>query len=91
MYHVSEWMSDSRRKHREATIWQRRFWEHQIRNEVDYRNHIDYIHFNPVKHGVAVHVRDWPFSTFHRYVQLGIYPEGWGGEAEGAIKGDFGE
>jgi putative transposase len=91
LYHVPEQLGDSRRKHREATIWQRRFWEHQIRSEEDYKNHIDYIHFNPVKHGLADQVGDWPFSTFHRYVQSGIYPEDWGGKVEGAIEGNYGE
>ena len=91
LYHVSSWMSGSRRKHRETTIWQRRFWEHQIRSDEDYRNHMDYIHFNPVKHGLSATVGDWPYSTFHRFVQAGIYSEDWGGEAERVVQGDFGE
>jgi putative transposase len=53
---------------REKGIWQRRYWEHQIRNDEDLRRHIDYIHFNPVKHGWSREVRDWPFSSFHRWV-----------------------
>ena len=52
--------STSRINHREASIWQRRFWEHEIRNEQDLNNHIDYIHYNPVKHGYVNRVRDWP-------------------------------
>jgi putative transposase len=90
-YHISEWMSDSKLKQRETTIWQRRFWEHQIRDEEDLRAHIDYIHFNPAKHGRVSHVSDWPFSTFHRSVRLGIYPQDWGGEVQGSVQGDFGE
>ena len=90
-YHMSEWMNDSKRKHREATIWQRRFWEHQIRDDQDYRSHIDYLHFNPVKHRLVGRVRDWPFSTFHRYVRLGVYPEDWGGDMDEVLAGSFGE
>jgi len=69
----------SMRKHRESTIWQRRFWEHQIRDERDLERHVEYIHFNPVKHGHAARVVDWPYSTFHRYVREGVYAKDWGG------------
>jgi putative transposase len=62
----------------EATIWQRRFWEHTIRDEQDMHNHIDYIHYNPVKHGLVKDVSDWPWSSFHRYVKMGIYDQDWG-------------
>ena len=75
---ANKWLTTSKQKHRETTIWQRRFWEHQIRDEKDYQNHMDYIHYNPVKHGIVEHVSDWPYSTFHRYVQHGIYPRCWG-------------
>lgn len=71
--------SNSRLKHREATVWQRRFWEHRIRDEADMRRHSDYIHYNPVKHGLVDSPKDWEHSTFHRYVEAGIYPEDWGG------------
>ncbi|ADW18511.1 hypothetical protein Despr_2370 [Desulfobulbus propionicus DSM 2032] len=74
LFHNEQWVSDSQRKHRESTIWQRRFWEHRIRNEDEYRIGTDYIHYNPVKHGWANQVADWPFSTFHRSVRAGIYP-----------------
>ena len=70
----------SRTKHREASVWQRRFWEHEIRNEEDFNNHIDYIHYIPVKHGHVKRARDWPFSTFHRYAKQGIYPVDWAGD-----------
>ena len=63
--------SPSRIKHRESPLWQRRFWEHEIRSEQDLNVHIDYIHYNPVKHGHVTRVRDWPYSTFHRYVERG--------------------
>ena len=72
----------SRHKRRESTIWQRRFWEHQIRDEDDFERHMDYIHFNPVKHGYVQQVGDWPHSTFHRYVRAGTYPCDWGGSAD---------
>ena len=65
---------------REKGIWQRRYWEHAIRNETDFARHIDYIHFNPVKHGLVPRVRDWPHSSFHRYVERGELPVDWGGD-----------
>jgi putative transposase len=61
----------------EANIWQRRFWEHLIRDEQDYRHHVDYIHINPLKHGLVTRVRDWPFSSFHHYVRQGLLPIDW--------------
>jgi len=63
----------------ERGIWQRRYWEHLIRDESDYSTHVDYIHFNPVKHGHVQRVADWPHSTFHRFVARGIYPPDWVG------------
>lgn len=60
-------------------IWQRRDWEHPIRDERDYAAHIDYMHINPVKHGLVHCVADWPYSTFHRLVEEGIYPKDWAG------------
>jgi putative transposase len=63
---------------RECTIWQRRFWEHQIRDDDDCKRHTDYIHYNPVKHGLAASPLTWRFSSFHRYVQEGIYHPEWG-------------
>jgi putative transposase len=68
----------SRLKRGEAAIWQRRFWEHVIINEVDLNHHLDYIHYNPVKHGLVEKPVDWPWSSFHRYVQEGYYPPDWG-------------
>lgn len=62
---------------RETNIWQRRYWEHTLRDDQDYAAHIDYIHFNPVKHGLAAHPADWPYSTFAKCVALGIYPPDW--------------
>jgi len=64
----------------ERGIWQRRFWEHTIRDERDYAAHVDYVHVNPLKHGHVKHVADWPYSTFHRYLAEGVYPPDWAGE-----------
>jgi putative transposase len=64
----------------ERGVWQRRFWEHVIRDEDDFNRHVDYIHINPVKHGYVKRAADWQFSSFHRYVKLGILPADWAGE-----------
>ena|SRR5690242_8732726 len=77
-------------KKREKGLWQRRYWEHVIRDETDLQRHIDYIHFNPVKHGFVSRVIDWPHSSFHRYVERGQLPANWGGNVR-EITGSFGE
>ncbi len=64
----------------ERGIWQRRFWEHTIRDEFDYAAHVDYVHFNPMKHGLVQRVADWPYSSFHRWVERGVYALDWAGE-----------
>jgi putative transposase len=61
-----------------SPVWQNRFWEHLIRNDQDFQRHLDYIHYNPVKHGLVDSPAEWPFSTFHRFVQAGLYPANWG-------------
>lgn len=76
-YQRSEWLTASKQKHRESTLWQRRFWEHQIRDEEDLAKHLDYLHYNPVKHGLATQVKDWKYSSFHRHVKRGLYEENW--------------
>ena len=82
----------SRTRKNEAAIWQRRYWEHTIRDEEDLHRHLDYIHYNPVKHGWVRNVRDWEWSSFHRYVRMGWYDLDWGSEVrEKDLKGDFGE
>ncbi|MBO4221320.1 REP-associated tyrosine transposase [Bradyrhizobium neotropicale] len=86
----NEPISASRAAKGERGIWQRRYWEHTIRDEDDFARHIDYIHINPVKHGLATRVRDWPYSSFHRMVRLGIYPEDWAGDVA-ELGGNFGE
>jgi putative transposase len=70
----------ARHRNGELALWQRRFWEHTIRNSGDLERHVDYIHFNPVKHGLVSCVRDWPFSSFHRFVRQGLLPEDWAGD-----------
>jgi REP-associated tyrosine transposase len=82
--------SESKIAKREKGVWQRRYWEHAIRDEADLERHIDYIHFNPVKHGHVTRVADWPHSSFHRYVERGALVAGWGGEIKDAL-GSFGE
>ncbi len=67
----------SRQAKRERGLWQRRYWEHQIRDENDFERHVDYIHYNPVMHGYVSRPIDWPFSTFHGYVQRGRLPANW--------------
>ena len=73
-----DWIGQSRQQHRESTMWQRRFWEHHIRDDEDLSRHLDYVHFNPVKHGLVSNAADWPYSTFDRYVKKGVYPSDWG-------------
>lgn len=82
--------SPAQARKREQTVWQRRYWEHQIRHERDFENHCDYIHWNPVKHGLVSRVRDWPYSSFHRFVTEGIYSQDWAAGVDLA-DGDFGE
>ena len=79
----------SMRTRGEIGFWQRRFWEHLIRNDDDYARHMDYIHYNPVKHGYAKRPADWAHSSFHKCVKRGIYPMDWAYET--AIDGEFGE
>jgi putative transposase len=82
--------SASKIKHRESGLWQRRYWEHLIRNERDLQRHVDYVHFNPVKHGHVERVIDWPYSSFHRYVRMDQLPRDWAGGRD-AGRSRFGE
>jgi putative transposase len=70
-------VSDARTKHRERGIWQKRFWEHRIRNEQDFIHHVNYSHFNPVKHGLVQCPHAWPYSSFPRWVDQGFYQRDW--------------
>ena len=98
--HVSQQCSDaygvkdvsaSRAKRHESGLWQRRFWEHQIRDDPDFARHVDYIHWNPVRHGLVARVADWPYSTFHRFVGEGIHQSDWGLGTSGVNDIDAGE
>jgi len=75
----NERLSAARIRRGERGIWQRRYWEHLIRDERDFSAHMDYVHINPIKHGLVQRVVDWPYSTFHLLVQENVYPENWGG------------
>lgn len=74
---VQDARPSTRIKRRERGVWQRRYWEHLIRDEDDLRHHVDYVHINPVKHGHAARAIDWPHSSFGRWVARGVYPEDW--------------
>jgi len=77
-----ERLSIRRQMKHERGVWQRRFWEHAIRDQGDYDAHLDYIHFNPVKHGWVPRVAEWPHSSFHRFVRLGLYQPEWAAPAD---------
>ena len=74
--------SESRMHRSEQTLWQRRFWEHTIRDDEDFRLHCDYIHYNPVKHGLCRAPKDWAYSSFHRFVREGRYELNWGSQID---------
>ena len=80
-----EHLSAVRRRRKERGIWQRRCWEHTLRDEKNFQAHVDYVHINPVKHGLVERVEDWPYPTFHRYVKAGILSTNWTGGDEEAI------
>ncbi|MBT4644454.1 MAG: transposase [Deltaproteobacteria bacterium] len=80
-------VSNSLKDKREKGIWQRRFWEHLIRDDQDLRRHYDYIHFNPVKHDFVKRPRDWEYSSFNKYVEQGLYSNDWGETEPGIIYG----
>jgi putative transposase len=87
---TGERISESRVAKGERGIWQRRNWEHTIRDDDDFARHVDYTHINPVKHQLVARASDWPYSSFHRMVKLGIYPEDWAGDVSDHAE-DFGE
>jgi putative transposase len=74
----------------ELALWQRRYWEHTIRDDDDFARHVDYVHYNPVKHRLVTRVRDWPHSSFHLYVRRGVLPQDWAGDVSEAASG-YGE
>ncbi len=83
--------TQSQLKRNESGLWQRRFWEHEIRDENDYKTHMDYLHWNPVKHGLTSNVCDWPYSSFHKLVDKGVYEKSWGCNDKAFGLGKFGE
>lgn len=83
----TERRSSVRKAAGERGIWQRHYWEHFIRDDSDYQRHVDYVHVNPVKHDYVSRVADWPYSTFHRYVERGIYPLDWCGDVNVSVSG----
>jgi putative transposase len=81
----TEMIRHSRKMKRERGIWQRRYWEHQIRNDDDLEKHVAYVHFNPVKHGYVTRAVDWPYSSIHREIAKGNVTGNWGHFDEAAI------
>ena len=81
-----------REDRRQRTVWQPRYWEHRIRDDTDFARHVDYIHWNPVKHGLVARVADWPYSSVHRYLRQGLLPANWAGvgieDADGKLFGE---
>jgi len=86
---LTEDISQSRIKKGERGIWQRRYWEHLIRDDNDYEQHVNYIHYNPVKHGHAETPSEWPYSSIHKFIRKGYIPPDWA--SVGDFKGGFGE
>jgi len=84
----TERRSEIRESAGERGIWQRHYWEHSIRDDLDYQRHIDYVHVNPLKHELVRRVIDWPYSTFHQYVAQGIYLPNWGGDINISVGSD---
>jgi len=75
----------------ESGFWERRVWKHQIGDDKDYAVHVDYIHWNPVKHGYVSKVNHWPYSSFHKFVKKGVYPPDWSGMPNEELEMSFGE
>ena len=86
-----ETIHDARRAKRERGVWQRRYWEHQITCDTDLSRHVDYIHYNPVKHGWVARAADWRHSTLHAYIARGMATRDWGGGAVAGSDDRFGE
>ncbi|MCC5015601.1 transposase [Legionella sp. 31fI33] len=81
-----------RTRHNEYCLWQRRFWEHAINDETDFENHVNYIHYNPIKHGLVESLHHWPYSSFHHYVRSGRLSKNWANSIPEPIeKFGFGE
>ncbi len=85
---TEQWVSPARRRRGDRGVWQPRFWEHQLDDENDFERHFDYIHYNPVKHDLAECPKDWPYSSFRRWVQTGVYPANWACGSHGPLNFD---
>ena len=83
--YFSDGFNDPVNKRGEKQIWQRRFWEHLLRDDEDWRRHMDYIHYNPIRHGYVNNPGDWPQSSFRKAVKDGLYVPDWGTEEPGSI------
>ena len=81
----TESLSRSRKLKRERGVWQRRYWEHQIKNEKDLEQHVNYIHYNPVKHGYVTTAIDWPHTSIHKYIRKAIVPKNWGYDEKSSL------
>ena len=88
---IGEKINTSRASKRERGLWQRRYWEHLIRDGKDYSAHVNYIHNNPVKHGYVQQAVNWPYSSIHRYIKYGVINENWGGDNKGNDNDRWGE
>lgn len=88
---MNERRTASRTSKGERGIWQRRYWEHLIRDENDFERHVDYIHYNPVKHGYVRQASEWSYSSVHRYIKDGIISNDWGGNVDSLDEGSYGE
>lgn len=91
LYNKIEYIRASNVTRHESTIWQRRFWEHTIRDDADFENHMNYVHFNPLKHGLVDDLSSWPYSTFQRCIEQGLYPADWCGKGLDFDGMSFGE
>lgn len=80
-----------RKEYGPGRVWQNRFWDHVIRDQRDLNNHLDYIHYNPVKHGIVVDPFQYELSSLRKYAEMGYYSRGWGVNEEMVFAGDFGE
>lgn len=83
---ADEYVGPSRRRRGERGIWQRRYWEHRIRDEADHANHVAYVHYNPVRHGHARFASHWPYSTIHRHIRAGLVTVDWAQEPEMVVR-----
>lgn len=88
---LSNPLSGSRRQKKEGAVWQRRFWEHTIRDNLDFTRHVEYIHYNPVKHNLANSAGEWPYSSFHQHVRKGLYDSDWGAAENMAFADNIGK